>query len=139
MHCPNCGQSLLVHFPDPSNPARGTQPMANIGPRPIIKQNRLEGPALPSTTTVVIGECKEANDALLWAIVGFFCVGLIAGPMAIMKALAAKRIVRTTPGLSGIGKANAAIVIGIIDTGLGLGWLVKLMSWAYVMRGNADL
>ena len=32
-----------------------------------------------------------------------------------------------------------SIVIGIIDTGLGLGWLVKLMSWAYVMRGNADL
>jgi len=60
--------------------------------------------------------CKEANDALTTAIIGIFCLGIILGPMAISKALKAKKMIETNPQLTGSGKATAALIIGIIVT-----------------------
>ncbi|MBN1918370.1 MAG: hypothetical protein JW889_10695 [Verrucomicrobia bacterium] len=58
--------------------------------------------------------CKEASDALKYAIIGIFCLGIILGPVAISKALQARKMMETNPRLSGSGKASAAIFIGIV-------------------------
>lgn len=58
--------------------------------------------------------CKEAKDALIMAIIGLFCCGIILGPMAIAKGLKAKKMIEKNPRLTGSGKATAAIAIGII-------------------------
>ena len=58
--------------------------------------------------------CKEASNALTYAIVGIFCFGFILGPIAIVKALKAKKILETNPQLTGSGKATAALIIGIV-------------------------
>lgn len=58
--------------------------------------------------------CPEANEALKYAIVGLFCFGFIVEPIAISKALKAKRMIKDNPRLDGDGKATAALVIGII-------------------------
>jgi hypothetical protein len=60
--------------------------------------------------------CKEANDALIMAIIGIFCVGIILGPIAIAKASKAQRMIAADPRLAGAGKASAAMIIGIIVT-----------------------
>jgi hypothetical protein len=56
--------------------------------------------------------CKEASEALTFAFVSVFCFGFILGPVAVSKALKAKRIIELDPRLSGWGKANAAIIVG---------------------------
>ena len=60
-------------------------------------------------------ECPQANTALKYAIVGLFCFGVILGPLAIKNALDAKKLIALRPGMTGDGKATAALVIGIID------------------------
>jgi NADH:ubiquinone oxidoreductase subunit 5 (subunit L)/multisubunit Na+/H+ antiporter MnhA subunit len=64
--------------------------------------------------------CKEANEAMTYAIIALFCfcfvLGFILGPLAISKAVNAKRLMEADSRLAGWGKANAAIVLGIIAT-----------------------
>ncbi|MFQ5650616.1 MAG: hypothetical protein ACE5IY_11800 [bacterium] len=55
--------------------------------------------------------CKEASDALTCAIVGLFCIGFILEPVAIFKALKAKRMIKEDPQLEGAGQSTAALVI----------------------------
>ena len=57
---------------------------------------------------------KKANNALTLAIIGFFCFGIILGPIAISQAVAAKKTL--APGEAGYGTATAAQVIGYIVT-----------------------
>jgi hypothetical protein len=70
------------------------------------------------------GELKEANDALIYSIIGLFCFGVILGPIAISKGSKALNIIKNEPGYSGKGKATAGVVIGIIDL---VGWLLGLI------------
>lgn len=58
--------------------------------------------------------CKEASDAFKFAIIGLLIIGIILEPIAISKALKAKKMINSNPRLTGSGKANAAIIIGII-------------------------
>lgn len=58
--------------------------------------------------------CKEAGEALTFAILSLFCFGFIFGPMAISKASKAKNMMALNPRLTGSGKATAATIIGII-------------------------
>ena len=58
--------------------------------------------------------CKEAGEALKYAIVGIFCFGIILGPIAISKAAKAKKMIAENPRLTGAGKATAAQIIGAI-------------------------
>jgi len=59
--------------------------------------------------------CKEASEALIYAIIGLFCVGFILGPIAVYKAIQAKKLMAANPNLTGSGKATAAMVIGVLD------------------------
>lgn len=69
--------------------------------------------------------CEEANEALKYAIVGIFCVGFIVEPIAISKALAAKKLMKANPNLTGSGKATAAIIIAVITLVL---WVIGMIA-----------
>jgi uncharacterized protein DUF4190 len=68
-------------------------------------------PALVEEATI---PCKEANEALTYGIVGMFCFGIVLGPVAISKALKAKKMISMNPRLAGSGKATAGLVLGIL-------------------------
>lgn len=68
--------------------------------------------------------CKEADEALKYAIIGLFCFGIILEPIAISKALTAKKMMAANPNLTGSGKATAALVIGIIGLTL---WVLGMI------------
>ena len=69
--------------------------------------------------------CKEAGSALTYAIIGIFCFGIILEPMAISKALKAKKMIEANPRLSGSGKATAALIIGIVSLIL---WILGMIA-----------
>lgn len=69
--------------------------------------------------------CPEANEALKYAIIGIFCFGIILEPIAISKAMQAKKLIAANPNLTGGGKATAAIVIGIVALAL---WVIGLIA-----------
>jgi hypothetical protein len=69
--------------------------------------------------------CKEADEALKFAIIGIFCVGFILAPVALFKAADARRSIRMDPELTGAGKANAAKVIAIVVLAL---WVIGLVG-----------
>ena len=71
----------------------------------------LQGSPLPMAEASI--PCPEANEALKYAIIGIFCFGIILEPIAISKALKAKKLMEMNPNLAGAGKATAALIIGI--------------------------
>lgn len=71
----------------------------------------LQGQPMIEAATI---PCKEAGEALKYAIIGIFCFGIILEPIAISKALKAKKMMAANPRLTGSGKATAALVIGIV-------------------------
>jgi hypothetical protein len=68
--------------------------------------------------------CKEANEALTWSIVGLFCFGIIVEPIALNKALKARKLINENPRLQGSGKVIAAIVISSIGLLL---WIIGML------------
>jgi hypothetical protein len=81
------------------------------------------GPPILEEATI---PCKEANDALTYSLVGIFCFGIMLEPIAISKALKAKKMIEMNPQLAGLGKANSALIIGIVRFVLSL---LILFSW----------
>lgn len=71
--------------------------------------------------------CKEASEALTYAIVGLFCCGIILEPIAISKALKAKKMMQMNPRLSGSGKVTAALIIAIVGLVL---WVIGMLTRA---------
>jgi hypothetical protein len=68
----------------------------------------------PPAVEMGLRPCEEANQALKYAIVSIFCIGIIVAPVAMLKAKSAKQMIAADPTLTGSGKANAAMVIGVI-------------------------
>jgi len=66
----------------------------------------------------------EAIASLVCAIIGFFTIGIILGPIAIVLAKTARRKIWEDPELGGDGIATAGLVIGIVDTAL---WAVGIL------------
>ncbi len=77
---------------------------------------------IPDEATI---PCKEANDALIMAIIGIFCFGIILEPLALIKASKAKKMIAENPAMTGSGKATAATIIGVIGLIL---WLLGTIS-----------
>ncbi len=69
--------------------------------------------------------CPEAGEALKYAIIGLFCFGIVLEPMAIKKALNARKMIELNPRLTGSGKATAALVIAIIGLFL---WVLGIVG-----------
>jgi hypothetical protein len=89
-------------------------------PLPVI-----EGATLP---------CKEASDALTYAIIGIFCFGIILEPIAIFKAVKAKKMMALNPRLVGAGKATAALIIGIL---LLVFWVLGIIAQISSVSSNS--
>ena len=71
--------------------------------------------------------CKEANEALTYAIVGIFCCGIILEPIALSKASKARKMIAMNPRLTGSGKVTAATIIAIVALVLWvLGMIVRV-------------
>jgi hypothetical protein len=75
--------------------------------------------------------CKEADEALKYAIVGLFCCGIILEPVAISKAMKARQMMALNPRLTGSGKATAALIIAIIGFLL---WILAFISRMATMK-----
>lgn len=58
--------------------------------------------------------CEAAGKALTYSIIGFFCFGIVLGPMAIAKAVEARRQIHEEPSLGGLAKANVGMMLGIM-------------------------
>jgi len=69
--------------------------------------------------------CKEAQEALLYAIIGLFCLGIVLEPIAIIKALKARKMIDMNPQLTGSGKATAALVIACVGLLL---WVLGIVA-----------
>jgi hypothetical protein len=69
--------------------------------------------------------CKEADDALKYAIIGIFCFGIILEPLALSKAFKAKKMMALNPRLSGSGKVTAAFIIASIGLVL---WVLGVIA-----------
>jgi hypothetical protein len=69
--------------------------------------------------------CPEADDALKFAIIGIFCFGIILEPMAISKALKARKLIEANPALTGSGKTTAALIIAAFGLLL---WITGILS-----------
>lgn len=69
--------------------------------------------------------CKEADEALKYSLIGIICFGIILEPIAIVKALKAKKMIDANPRLTGSGKATAALIIGIVSLIL---WVIGMIA-----------
>src|SRR5260221_4098449 len=69
--------------------------------------------------------CKEADEALKYAIIGIFCFGIILEPIALVKASKAKKMIALNPRLAGSGKVTAAMIIAMVVMAL---WLLGIIS-----------
>ena len=69
--------------------------------------------------------CREADEALKYAIIGIFCFGIVLEPIAIQKALKAKKMIEANPRLTGSGKATAALIIAIVGLIL---WVLGMIA-----------
>jgi len=68
---------------------------------------------------------EAAGKALTYSIVGIFCFGIILGPMAIAKAIEAKKEIREDPRLGGLAKANVGLLLGAAEIVL---WLIGMVA-----------
>ncbi len=73
--------------------------------------------------------CKEAREALTYAIIGLFCCAIIVEPIALIRAAEARKTVAANPSLGGEGLARAATTIAILSLlFLGLGFLGQVIA-----------
>jgi len=64
--------------------------------------------------------CPEAKTALVFAITGLFCFGILLGPLALRMGQRARQSLVENPEMTGIEMADKAMVIGKIALGLHL-------------------
>jgi hypothetical protein len=119
-NCAHCGQpfcnSCLV-------PIQGMPYCGNCKSVAVSGTPMVEAAMMP---------CKEADDALKYAIIGLFCFGIILEPIAIVKANQAKKMLALNPRLTGSGKAQAAMIIAIVGLALWvLGLIVRFSGIAH--------
>ena len=86
-------------------------------------------PVVAETATI---PCKEANEALTYAIVGIFCLGIVLEPIALVKASKAKRMMEMNPQLTGSGKVLAARIIASIALVL---WVLGMLARFSTAKG----
>jgi hypothetical protein len=71
--------------------------------------------------------CVEARDALILAIFGIFCLGIVFEPWALIKASQARQKISADPTLTGRGMATAATIIASIVLVLSVLYVLLVM------------
>lgn len=105
--CPNCLIALGGQM------YCGSCKVLAVSGRPVVEQATVP--------------CALADEALKYALIGIICFGVVLGPIAIFKALKAKKEIAADPMLTGEGKANAALIIGAVVVVL---WVLGLFARA---------
>lgn len=75
-------------------------------------------------------QAPGAVASLVCAIIGYFFLGIVLGPIAIALAKGARRRIQENPELEGKGLAIAGLVIGIVDTVL---WGLVVLYWIIIL------
>lgn len=88
--------------------------------------------AQPGIATTRQQAVESAKNALIMSIIGFFCFGIILGPIAIIQARKAKTVL--SPGEDGYSNAQTAEVLGWIVAAL---YVVSLCISVIIMITNA--
>ena len=91
---------------------------------------RCRQPVFGGEYTGVKQTAPEASEALRYAIIGLFCFGVILGPLAIAKGASAKRTIAMDPRYEGEGIATAAQIIGGIELGLFVLYIIAAIAGA---------
>ena len=94
------------------------------------KGSALKGDAIANSQGSA-GVCQEAGEALKYSLIGIICFGFILQPIAIIKAVKAKKMIAENPRLEGSGKATAALFIAIT-------WLVLFALGTYARFATAS-
>ena len=102
--CINCGQEVI----NSSNNNEKFEEDNNVVTYTISDPNKLNGTPKSSCTS-------RANTAFVLSLVGFFVAGIIMGIMSISMGASAKREMEELGIEEGKKKAQAAIIIGILD------------------------
>ena len=71
------------------------------------------------------GVVKDASSALIFALVGIFCFGIVLGPIAIFKGIKAINTINFDPNYKGKGRAIAAIILGSLEVLL---WVLGIIG-----------
>jgi hypothetical protein len=74
--------------------------------------------------------CDDAKSALRLAVVGLVIFGIVLEPIAISKALSARRQIAGNPALGGKGRVDAALVVA------GVGLLFSLLNVIHCVGGH---
>lgn len=138
--CNGCSRRIPYAY----EPARQARPQVATRPKRMLETGESY---CPTCGDIVPGYCfrcrdiypqpvytgprktlPEANHALTYAIVGLFCFGFVLGPIAIVKANSAKRTIAIDPRYDGEGAATAAQIIGWIEIGLSVLWIIGLIA-----------
>ena len=114
--CVNCGRMVCSECKTTLGGKIYCKPCAEevFATRPAVKREQAGG----------------AVASLVCAIIGYFFLGIVLGPIAIALATGARRRIREDPGLGGNGIAIAGLVIGIVDTvlwGLFVLWIIIII------------
>jgi hypothetical protein len=69
--------------------------------------------------------CEAAGKALTYSLIGIFCFGIILGPIAVVKAVEARKEIQANPRLAGLAKANVGMLLGITEVLL---WILGMIA-----------
>ena len=85
------------------------------------------------------GLAKEASNALMLAILSFFCFPIILGPMAFVRGNNARSAMQMTGNMAGYPIAIAAMIISLITTLLGIAGILLWVFGVFAFsRGGGD-
>jgi len=129
MFCTHCGREMTgaaqdvpaQQPPAQQPPIQQPYPQQPYPQQPYGQQMPGAQPYAPGYDPGLRQAVSDAKNALIMAIVGIFCFGIILEPLAIVNARKAKKVL--SPGDEGYGNAQAAEIIGWIAVSL---WVVSL-------------
>jgi hypothetical protein len=79
---------------------------------------------------------NDARTAMIVAIIGIFCFGIVLGPIGLVLGNSAKKKMRASGNMEGEGMANAAIIIGWIIVGLAIVGILFFILAAAMSAGS---
>jgi hypothetical protein len=74
-------------------------------------------------------KCADARRALIWAILGVVCFGVVFGPLALAVGHRARLTLAAQPELGGARTARIAIALGRVGLALHLTLLLTALPW----------
>jgi Domain of unknown function (DUF4190) len=83
-------------------------------------------PAATTTTTTTTRTSGKAIASLVLGIISLFLFGVIAGVLAIIFGVQARREIEADPSVGGRGLATAGLTLGIIGVVL---WAIIILIW----------